>query len=198
MCYGCRLRSATCWDELSLSQMLHSVKRRTQPDYSLIIVIFMHKLSGAIVNDNNSYDTIQARFSTLRMCSSNMWVFYVAVFLPSLCFSSCSDGGPPCKGGGTSWLGPEEGLLYKISNKCQQDVIQPSDGVFFTIKTTFKYHSTRLPPILYTWLQTVSPSQVCFSRALIWVHCIYSHMSQPFLGACKEGGGSGDISQQCL
>ncbi len=43
----------------------------------------------------------------------------------------------------------------------KENVITPeSEGVYVSIKTTTKYHKTRLPSIILTWLQNLSPSQV--------------------------------------
>ena len=38
--------------------------------------------------------------------------------------------------------------------------IDGSEGIFVSIKTTEKYHGTRLPPLVLTWLQTLQPQQV--------------------------------------
>ena len=37
----------------------------------------------------------------------------------------------------------------------------PSTDIFFSVKSTAKYHGPRLSLLLVTWLQTVDPSQVC-------------------------------------
>jgi hypothetical protein len=42
------------------------------------------------------------------------------------------------------------------------DKITPSSsGLYISVRTTSKYHSTRLPPIFLTWFQNVLPGQVC-------------------------------------
>ena len=38
--------------------------------------------------------------------------------------------------------------------------VDGSEGIFVSIKTTQKYHGTRLPPLVLTWLQTLRPEQV--------------------------------------
>ena len=38
--------------------------------------------------------------------------------------------------------------------------IDGSEDMFVSIKTTEKYHGTRLPPVVLTWLQTLQPKQV--------------------------------------
>ena len=72
---------------------------------------------------------------------------------------SCSDE-DTCDAEEKSWLGPLEGLLHDISSGVQRNVIQSSEGIFVSVKTAIKYHSTRLPPILFTWFQNIAPSQV--------------------------------------
>ena len=38
--------------------------------------------------------------------------------------------------------------------------VDGSQGIFVSIKTTKKYHKTRLPSLILTWLQTLQPEQV--------------------------------------
>lgn len=38
--------------------------------------------------------------------------------------------------------------------------VDGSEDIFVSIKTTEKYHGTRLPPLVFTWLQTLQPEQV--------------------------------------
>jgi hypothetical protein len=49
-----------------------------------------------------------------------------------------------------------------FSKRVPYDKITPSSsGLYISVKTTSKYHSTRLPPIFLTWFQNVLPEQVC-------------------------------------
>ncbi len=60
------------------------------------------------------------------------------------------------------WHSPEEHLHEMFSSgSIGENVITPySDGIHVSIKTTVKYHKIRLPAIILTWLQNISPSQV--------------------------------------
>ena len=49
--------------------------------------------------------------------------------------------------------------LQSLHRRVEKKGVLAKD-IFISIKTTSKYHSTRLPSILFTWLQNVSPSQV--------------------------------------
>lgn len=92
-------------------------------------------------------------------------VFAAILVVPCSSSTYCSGEEAVCEGEGTSLLDPpRDRLLYKISNEVQHNIISGSDRVFISIKTTSKYHSTRLPPILFTWLQNVIPSQVLFGN----------------------------------
>ncbi len=53
-------------------------------------------------------------------------------------------------------LWPEEQLRYIGENA----VAPQSGGIYVSIKTAVKYHKPRLPAIMLTWLQNISPSQV--------------------------------------
>lgn len=45
----------------------------------------------------------------------------------------------------------------------RKHVIAEAQGIYFSVKTTQRNHSVRLPILLLTWMQTVLPSQVCSS-----------------------------------
>jgi hypothetical protein len=46
------------------------------------------------------------------------------------------------------------------ANHAERVKIDGGEGIFVSIKTTGKYHETRLPPLVLTWLQTLQPEQV--------------------------------------
>ena len=46
------------------------------------------------------------------------------------------------------------------ANHAKRVKIDDGEGIFVSIKTTEKYHRTRLPPLVLTWLQTLQPEQV--------------------------------------
>ena len=62
-------------------------------------------------------------------------------------------------GGSCSVLTDSMAIL--TGGHAQNVVVNGSEDIFVSIKTTQKYHSTRLPPLLLTWLQTIHPHQVC-------------------------------------
>lgn len=106
----------------------------------------------------------------VHMVTVSLAVLLCAVTLPLCCCSSCyEEGGCESGPGSSSWLGPLDRLLYRICRECQDNVIKWSDRIFISVKTTSKYHSTRLPPILFTWLQNVLPDQVCAQQCLCLV-----------------------------
>ena len=87
--------------------------------------------------------------------------------------SSCSgdaeceeEGGPPS----SQLLSPSELLVQQIFSHTHsqegggREVTESSDGIFISIRTTLKYHYTRLPSVLLTWTQKLSPSQVVSRR----------------------------------
>lgn len=94
------------------------------------------------------------------------------VLVAALLASFCSTASPSCSSDETcdadsddnsliALLDPPEKLQQRIlSSQIRRNVIGSSEGIFVSIKTTVKYHNTRLPPILLTWLQNVFPSQV--------------------------------------
>ena len=47
-------------------------------------------------------------------------------------------------------------------------VVNSSEDIFVSIKTTHKYHEIRLPPLVLTWLQAVSPEQVGVAFLHVW------------------------------
>ena len=69
-------------------------------------------------------------------------------------------------------------------------VVNGSEDIFVSIKTTQKYHDTRLPPILLTWLQTIHPWQVCDVCGIL--ECSYSRsylfnkVPENLVPCCKE------------
>ena len=106
-----------------------------------------------------------------------MWCGLLAVLCSSLsCRTqpaestpSCSSSDGGCEGGeGASlsqFLQPEERLVQEVDS--QTDISGDQEmgdsrvrDVYFSIRTTLKYHSVRLPAIFLTWMQKVSPSQV--------------------------------------
>ena len=52
-----------------------------------------------------------------------------------------------------------------MGGKAEKVVVSDSKDIFISIKSTQKYHETRLPPVLLTWIQTVEPEQVSMARA---------------------------------
>lgn len=95
-------------------------------------------------------------------------LFIVALLLTSTySASSCSDG-EVCEEGGASssfshYLQPPERVIQQISHQISatEGVAEASSAeIYVSIRTTLKYHSTRLPPILLTWIRKFSPSQV--------------------------------------
>lgn len=44
-------------------------------------------------------------------------------------------------------------------------MIAEAKSIYFSVKTTQKNHSVRLPILLLTWMQTVLPSQVCSNES---------------------------------
>lgn len=91
-------------------------------------------------------------------------VFFVVVQV-SLSFTDHCPAEETCNGSSSlpeaaSLATPTEKLIRAISKKVQRNVIDSSEGLYVSIKTTLKYHSIRLPHILFTWLQNVFPSQV--------------------------------------
>lgn len=93
----------------------------------------------------------------------------VAVLLACLCraalSTSCSDDGE-CQGEDHSPLSqaldPSERLIHEISDRTRtpQWIADSSEGIYVSVRTTPKYHRSRLPTILLSWMQTVSPAQV--------------------------------------
>ena len=54
-----------------------------------------------------------------------------------------------------------------MGGQAERMVVNDSEYIFVSIKTTQKYHATRLPPVLLTWIQTVQPEQVSFQN--LWL-----------------------------
>lgn len=110
-----------------------------------------------------------------------MWYGLLVVLCTSLCRTqqqpteptSCSrDGG--CEEGGegaplSQFLQPQERLVQLVDSQtgvsgADQDVNMGDllvRDIYFSVRTTLKYHAVRLPSIFLTWMQKVSPSQVC-------------------------------------
>ena len=42
----------------------------------------------------------------------------------------------------------------------KRPIINSSEGIYFSVRSTVKFHSTRLPSIILTWLKNIHPSQV--------------------------------------
>ena len=97
-----------------------------------------------------------------HVCSMLLLLAFVAILQILPCSNdlepSCSNE-EACNGKEKSWIGRESDLLHLISNRTQRNVAQSSEDLFISLETTLKYHDTRLPPILFTWLQTINPSQ---------------------------------------
>lgn len=95
-------------------------------------------------------------------------VFFSFVVLQvSLSFTDHCPAEETCNGSSSlpaaaSLATPTEKLIRAISKKVQRNVVDSSEGLYVSIKTTLKYHSIRLPHILFTWLQNVFPSQVLY------------------------------------
>lgn len=90
-----------------------------------------------------------------------------------------TDSGEDCKnqsiitGGGESSCSictKSKVLELLIGERQERVVVSGSEGIFVSIKTTQKYHATRLPPILLTWLQTINPQQVCMCTRILGIH----------------------------
>lgn len=66
--------------------------------------------------------------------------------------------------------------INTVSNP--DDVISQSEGIYFSIKTTQKYHSTRLSILILTWMQTVLSAQVnnSFFYCAYFVHFLKVHV----------------------
>ena len=47
-----------------------------------------------------------------------------------------------------------------VASHAERLTVNRSKGILVSIKTTEKYHRTRLPPLVLTWLQTLQPEQV--------------------------------------
>lgn len=56
--------------------------------------------------------------------------------------------------------GETKSMALLMGGHAQMVMASDSEDIFVSIKTTQKYHGTRLPPLLMTWLQTIRPEQV--------------------------------------
>jgi len=65
-----------------------------------------------------------------------------------------------CNSTSTFLFDSSEVFNHRIAGQVHKNVIVSDEEIFISIKTAEKYHSSRLPPILLTWLQNVLPSQV--------------------------------------
>ena len=77
---------------------------------------------------------------------------------------ACSNGGTALQNFLRNMLhSPSERLVQLITENeesMKRPIISSSEGIYFSIRSTVKYHSTRLPSIILTWLQNIHPSQV--------------------------------------
>ena len=56
--------------------------------------------------------------------------------------------------------GMTKSMSLLAAGHAERVAVDGSQGIFVSIKTTEKYHRTRLPPLVVTWLQTLQPEQV--------------------------------------
>lgn len=56
--------------------------------------------------------------------------------------------------------GMTKSMELLVASHAEKAKVNGSEDIFVSIKTTKKYHGTRLPPLVLTWLQTLQPEQV--------------------------------------
>ena len=65
-----------------------------------------------------------------------------------------------CDKGAQTTKGMTRSMSLLAAGHAERITVDGSEGIFVSIKTTEKYHRTRLPPVVVTWLQTLQPEQV--------------------------------------
>lgn len=93
-------------------------------------------------------------------------VFHLALLLSSVhtssletcsSFSDCDKGDELAR---TNKGRSTKSMSLLAENHAERVKIDGGEGIFVSIKTTEKYHGTRLPQLVLTWLQTLQPEQV--------------------------------------
>lgn len=98
------------------------------------------------------------------MISQSLWIVLV---LRALACAASSDDVCSSEGENSCSVWTKSSVLELLTGEHQErEVVSGSEDIYVSIKTTQKYHTTRLPPVLFTWLQTINPQQVptCTSK----------------------------------